>query len=226
MRIFGTACDNDNRLPICKIKVLRFENGETKHVLLLSGKRWGIFYHWIGKGKSGRAIYCRGDKCPPGDHRIKQDWRGYLPCCWYEEEQKLWIPAVLEVTAKLDSEWREVRDRGQVWIVGKKPAAKSSQMPLEALFLEARKETEQPHAFDILPTLLWTYGVSEMCLTSDNPMPVSVGMEAFKLESPPNSKPTSDNEHNEVARVPAGYLREKLRQAMNPKQPPPKAADG
>jgi hypothetical protein len=223
MRIFSTAGDSDNRLPIYPIRVLRLQNGEEKYVRLLSDGKYGLFYHFI----RGTAIYCPGVKCPPADHKQTRHWRGYLAVEYYVDVPKPhWVPAVLEITQHLDQLWREVRRRGQVWLLTKDPGPKRRKNPLKAIFSEQLDCDTLPLAFDIMPVIQNLYSVVEIDLTSDNPLPVLLGLQGSEGKTPHDPRRTSDNEQHEVARAPAGFLREKLKQMGMPLRTPPKTAEG
>ena len=47
-----------DRLPIYQLQILRFNDGESKLVWMLSERIQGIYVHWIGNKRNGRNQYC------------------------------------------------------------------------------------------------------------------------------------------------------------------------
>lgn len=60
----------------------------------------GIQTHFVGK----RSFHCGGvAECLPARHKGPCFWKGYAPVeYWLEAPEGLWVPAVLEITERLD----------------------------------------------------------------------------------------------------------------------------
>lgn len=161
-------------LPEYGLKVFRLKGGCSAHVRLIGVSYGGLIQHYSQKTK---GIYCRGDECPPADHRIPWQYRGYTAAEYYNQLRKQWIPVVLEMTELLELTMRPIFRRGQIWLLTKGPDVARRRGKLSGQLLENVAENTLREPFDILPPLRSMYRVLDLVLDKLNPIPLPAYLE-------------------------------------------------
>jgi hypothetical protein len=162
-----SSLDDQNRLPVYPMRVLRVDPGQAWFVRMLSKRYWGLFTHWEG----GRGVYCPGEGCPAARHAKQRLWKGYASAEVYEQRVNLWHPCVLEITEHLELDFRDRFDRGQVWHLTREMPTDKRKTPVVGELHETCDETKWPSAFDIVPVLKTVYHVQKIEMGFPNPMP-------------------------------------------------------
>lgn len=149
------------------LRLLRVAKETTVRVRSLSEVIHGLITHY---GRNGSEA-CQGeDVCPPGLHRFKI-WKGYTPVEWWEPRSGCWIPAVLEVTERLEQDFRSKWSRGQVWKLSRGPDTKKKRSPVIGELVENLDPRSLRDPFPILPPLFSIYRLLELPESVPNPLP-------------------------------------------------------
>jgi hypothetical protein len=175
---------------VFSLRVKRVEPGDNFFVRLLSREYGGMFTHYYQK----RSYFCPGDscKCPVHNNPQSFTWKGYCAAELYDDVSKLWCPIVLEITERLEQDFRHRFARGQVWNLFRYAAKKTGE-PVMGTLHEKQDEAQLPPSFEILPVLRTMYhwnGI--MPLTAKNPLPDRVLVQPSQGCAPLALEPTQD----------------------------------
>lgn len=180
------VCNDSLYLPEYGVQVFRLKEGTQAHVRLLAPTYGGLTQHY--DRRSG-GIYCRDERCPVGTHKIPEQYRGYCAAQVYNQQRRLWVHTVLEMTEKCEMDMRPHFRRGQVWLVSKSLKMKKKMPKMRAELLEQLDADQLPPAFEILGVLRTFYHCQDLMLNKLNPMPLPVFFDG-SADSPPKGLTT------------------------------------
>lgn len=167
------------------LRVLRIAEEQSVKVLTLSDCYGGISTHYQGGKKgTGRSIYCKPGECPTTIHNIPPTWKGYFAGLVWDAAVSKWAPWCVELTEWAELDMRGRYQRGQVWMMERKPRPDRQQQPLTCRLVEERDPHDVPPAFDYRPVLLHVYHITKICCDVPNPMPPRVMVEFHELAAP------------------------------------------
>lgn len=168
------------RAPMRALRVLSIAPATTYHVMFLADEYGGCFTHYKKK-----SHYCKGTDCPAWLHNCGDTtWKGYAPVVVWNSARNVWMPWVLEMTESLELDLRGILRRGQIWEIWRDPLGKKS-TPVEGKLLEEDRDASRiPKAFDIVPVLRGLYHLTQIDLTSRNPMPPRTLVEDIPDDGP------------------------------------------
>jgi hypothetical protein len=158
--------------PTDPVRVLRLEDDQAVTVRFLGGYE-GTLTHWV----QGHSIPCIGEaQCPLSVHRARTLWKGYAPVEWWSEGQRVWYPAVLEITEGLEEVLRGRSLRGEVWHLTR-PKVRRESNPVLGAFCERVDATALPAAFSLLAVVERFFHPLPVVLGAKNPLPAPVRVE-------------------------------------------------
>jgi hypothetical protein len=149
------------------LSLFRVAAGKRVIARMLSVEVRGLFTHYV----RGRSLYCHGEACPLAVHRGEAFWKGYLAVELWDKACEHWLPACLEVTEKLELDFRDRYSRGQLWELWRDKETGGKRSPVHGTILEERDPKGFPPAFDVLAVLRTIYHATEIELNAVNPLP-------------------------------------------------------
>lgn len=180
-----------------QLEVFRVAEGFTWHVWLLAYNPCGLYTHWI----KDKSRYCDPRGCRFNCDREEKFWKSYAPTLVFEPDRELWIPAVLEISERLELDFRGHAQRGQVWSVSRAPQSGESHTPVRGQLQEERKPSCTPPAFDHLPILCALYHSDAISLTKACPLPDKFRVEACNGERPKALKTAEEEREAKLKQV-------------------------
>lgn len=191
-----------------RVENYRVASGETVFVRTLSKSYDGLMTHFLRPSQyhdpDGPCLWCR----------TKTDlvYKGYFPALVWDENRKLWLSAVFELTESAELDVRGIFDRGQEWKFSRLPDAKKKgsvkHFPIVGALQQPIDEAELPPAFDVLPVLRTLYHAPSLHLGVTNPMAERVFFEPVQASGPAALNPRSGSNGSRPV------SREELREAM------------
>jgi hypothetical protein len=207
------------------------EPGVVEFVRLLSDEYAGIMTHYVpGRTKrQGRTRYCvlvdqgRCELCGKFD-RI---WKGYTPVQVYDQSGDAWVPAVLEMTERVEAIMRRTFARGQVWELSRPKKTQPDDITaVTAVFSRLINPVLLPMRFPVIPAMKRHYHCEMGALDIPNPMPEPMFAEISKNEG------GDDKEQNSGAKKrtegTAAWFKDRgsLREALEKTEPPSPSKNG
>jgi hypothetical protein len=155
-------------------------------------------------------IYCPGVKiCDPSLHKLAAVWKAYAPVeVWRENPYRDWIPAVFEVTERLDELLKGEQLRGQVWCLRRVPIA-PKRAECTGNFSEFCDASKLRKPFSMLPILTRVYHTPVIVLGIPNPKPPRIFLAPSKDFIPKTAEIVTDS--------PEGYTRKTFAQIREQK---------
>lgn len=183
----GAPQDRGAAIPL---RVVRVGAGQTLFVWTISTTYGGCFTHF----KDKRSAYCPDDhSCPWKSCQREQIWKGYGAVCWWDKESSRWIPAVLEISERLEHDLRDRWERGQVWCLNRPPETANKRKAVSGRLSEMCVEPANlPQEFDIRPVLCNIFRRADVQLGKANPMPLPQTMLPFEAAPPAALRPKSE----------------------------------
>lgn len=213
------------RVPSVDLETFRVRKNQRVQIRTLAGpgdatkgRILGYRTHWDGY----TSRVCVGPiDCPTGLHRIKPVWYGYLAVERWDEQLRLWVPCVLQVTESMELDMRDQVARGQYWSLamdGKKKKGNAARASLEG----PCRADELPHPFDILPVLRALYHEPELRPPwMENPQPGRIAL-APSIGAPPPGSQAAEQAENLRFPVPSEGVKPtfaEVRERMKKGQP-------
>lgn len=175
------------------VRIRGVHGGETLYVRMLSDRLSACFTHYVEgtTTKQGRTHYCPmldDGRCPLCA-KYEQAWRGYTPAELWIPGRNFWMPIVLEVTPRLETDLRFELDRGQVWELRRAAKTrKRKNFPTYGTLLETIDTKLLPLPFDPLPVLTRYFNRAPKALNVPNPLPMPLSLELSSGAPPPIPK--------------------------------------
>jgi hypothetical protein len=159
-------------------------------------------------------IYCPGPKlCDPSLHKLTGIWKAYAPIeVWRDSPDRDWIPAVFEVTERMDELLKGEQLRGQVWAMRRVPIG-PKRAECTGNFCEMCDPARLRQPFNMLPILTRIYHTPHIVLGVPNPKPPRIFLEPSRDFVPKTAETVQDS--------PQGYSRKtfaKMREENAKKQ--------
>jgi hypothetical protein len=127
------------------IDVFRCGEGEQHFIRTLSAGYGGLYVHWV----RGRSQYCPGERCSCQHKKAQRLWKGYAAVERWVLVQKVWIPAVLEITHNLEHCLQGKWERGQVWEISRRQKdSEKESYPVVGKLMPKEEIKNLPPAFD------------------------------------------------------------------------------
>lgn len=151
------------------IDVLRVGEGEQHFIRTLSAGYGGLYVHW----HRGRSEYCPGERCGCQFKKSQRLWKGYASVERWLLAEKLWLPAVLEITHNLEHCLNGKWERGQVWELSRRTGdSEQDAYPVVGKVMPKEEIKNLPTAFDWGPVMQRKFNVLEQLERHHkNPMP-------------------------------------------------------
>jgi hypothetical protein len=189
-RLNGThiAESNGKLVPnnVMVVEVFSIEEGQTVFARMLDDQSFGMWTHWSGRS----TVACKQhfDSCTWC--KKEKVWKGYLPIEIWMPIAKVWIPWVLEMSERLEQDFRGLLERGQTWEIFRHAPTSKHKAPQQAKLHESHDPKTLPPAFDITPVLLNLFHLGKLPPHIKNPLPQRVLMQPSSGEGPSILKPT------------------------------------
>jgi hypothetical protein len=135
--------------------------------------------------QAGKTVPCLGEyDCPSPVHRLKLVWKAYAPVHYWRQQFRDWLPAVLEITERLEDLILGLTLRGTVWDLWRQAAEGKCQEVWGEQIGEVSESLLGPE-FDVLPTVQRVIGRAIPLWGVSNPKPRRVIVEPVLGEAPP-----------------------------------------
>jgi hypothetical protein len=171
------------------LQIQRLEKTDEVFVRLLTeihGRILGFNVHYV----SDESVYC-GPKCTRDHAKLKSQWKGYLAAERYHQPTNLWYPCVLEITEGCELLMRGRAARGQVWRLWRHDEGKGKKTGVQAELIDQLDPYVLQRPFDLLVTIRRTYHDLSIELSTPNPMPPKVIVQATEGAPPKGLEPQS-----------------------------------
>lgn len=181
------------------LRIFRVSEGSEWFIRTLAHSYGGLFTHWF----QGASRYCQEEDCPAHLHKLDKQWKGYTPVEVWDLALKLWIPSVLEITERLELDFRLHFQRAQVWRLTRNKDYQKKRQPVFGKLIDQLDEMTLPEPFEILPVLQTTFHRQWFNLNQQNPLPLppklaaSPGLPPRVLLNSESEKPLSSAEIRE-----------------------------
>lgn len=173
------AVETEDR-SLLQVDVFRVKEGEAHFIRTLAANYGGLFTHYYQK----RSRVCRGADCYPVMHRSERVWKGYTPVLVFLVKQRIWVPKVLEITAHLELDFRDIFTRAQEWEIFRHAPLAGKTQPVIGKLHNAHVASRLPVAFDVEAVVKNLYGVECVDLANPNPMPRRTFVEVVEGDVP------------------------------------------
>jgi len=193
-----------------QLRLARLKNGESATFRIIEPTITGLYVHWIGSETKGRSQYCHGPTdCRYAHDRLDKLWKGYASADMWDEQNRLWVPVVLELTEACELDMRAVYRPGQQWKLTRTPATRSKREAILARLTKDAPAGFVPRPYDILPAIRTTFHCCDAILGIKNPSPDRIAVMPY--DGPPpgqedSARPATKEEVSELV----AHMREKL----------------
>lgn len=144
------------------------------------GPLLGTLLHW----HKGRSVPCQGtDRCPGPIHKDRPVWAAYGAVEGWNDQEGLWVPAVLEMTAHGEEFTRGRALRGETWCWSREGEG-GRRAPVIGVFCERTEEQLLRPCFDVPAILGRFFHPWKIVLGTANPTPPRVVLEALPGPAP------------------------------------------
>lgn len=174
--------------PTYALRLWKIETGTNYTMRMVSREYRGCFAHYLRSG----SRWCPGEDRGCKNHRLEKVWKGYAGVIVWDSATRYWYPTVLEITERMELDFRDRYARAQEWIVSRPPEKKGKASPLTARFIGQVEAELVPPEFDIMPVVRYIYHSGDVELVETNPTPSRVVLSASAGQAPlgtPTDKP-------------------------------------
>jgi hypothetical protein len=202
----------DNPVPVpgplpTSVRIWAIDEKEEFYIRTLSPSCEGMFIHWLGK----KPYPCLKEECPGERHKKDRFWTGFVHVERWLDKEQVWFPCVMQVSPRLELDFRDVYQRGQVWQISRIRHNGKLRYPVVGVMLQKLKAETLPQPLDILPILRTAYNCFRFVLGEKNPLPPRT------LAIPSNDPPPLGIQRRIEEPISRTELRERLQAGMRKK---------
>lgn len=205
-----------------RILIHRVREGDTDRVRITGepptdkfGRLLGYETHFLKDGRAagkGKTHPCQGGRCPHPHNKIDTLWYAYLSVDVWLDMERLWKPAVLQVSESLELDMRGKVEKGQFWDISKL-ATKGKGSPYRGIPTGYAELQELPQGTIVLAVLRQTWHAPWLQPPEIvNPAEPRVYGE-MKAGTPPPGTIAFDEEQMRL-KIPSPQERQKMREEL------------